>query len=108
MVAPGGKLCVDVYERSWKTWAHPKYWLRPLTTRLDRGRLFGLLVRQLVESPELRAEKAQMAFERAQRYSWQGCPDETFAFLARIASGTHSHSAHEASSKGTSRLFVCC
>lgn len=51
MVAPGGKLCVDVYERSWKTWAHPKYWLRPLTTRLDRGRLFRLLVREV---PRLR------------------------------------------------------
>ncbi len=39
----------------------------------------------LIASPELRAEKARMAFERAQQYSWRRCADETFAFLARIA-----------------------
>ncbi len=43
MVAPGGRLCVDVYERSWKTWGHPKYWLRPLTARMDRITLFRVL-----------------------------------------------------------------
>jgi SAM-dependent methyltransferase len=45
MVSPGGKLCVDVYEKSWKSWLHPKYWLRPLTTRMDTARLFRLLLR---------------------------------------------------------------
>ncbi len=42
-VAAGGRLCVDVYERSWKNLAHPKYWLRPLTKRLERSRLFLLV-----------------------------------------------------------------
>ncbi len=27
----GGRLCVDFYERSWKSWLWPKYWLRPIT-----------------------------------------------------------------------------
>ncbi|WP_447860110.1 class I SAM-dependent methyltransferase [Nitrospira calida] len=57
MVAPGGRLCVDVYERSWKTWVHPKYWLRPLTTRLDRDRLFRLLVAVV---PSLRRVSSQV------------------------------------------------
>ncbi|MDR7450220.1 MAG: class I SAM-dependent methyltransferase [Armatimonadota bacterium] len=51
MVAPGGRLCVDVYERSWKTWVHPKFWMRPVTTRMDRARLFRLLVKSV---PRLR------------------------------------------------------
>ncbi len=41
----GGRLCVDVYERSWRMWTHPKYWLRPVTRRMDPGRLFALLER---------------------------------------------------------------
>lgn len=49
-------------------------------------------LRELIASPELRAEKAQMAFERAQRYSWRRCADETFAFLARVANGARSRS----------------
>jgi glycosyltransferase involved in cell wall biosynthesis len=53
-------------------------------------------VRQLVESPELRAEKAQMACERAQRYSWQRCADETFAFLAKVAINARSRSVGDA------------
>lgn len=51
MVCPGGQLAVDVYEKSWKTWLHPKYWLRPLTIRMDQDRLFRLLVRTV---PHLR------------------------------------------------------
>jgi glycosyltransferase involved in cell wall biosynthesis len=42
-------------------------------------------IRELIESAELRTEKAQMAFERAQRYSWGRCADETFSFLAAVA-----------------------
>lgn len=44
-------------------------------------------VRVLLESPEIRSEKAQLAFQRVQRYSWQRCADETFAFLAECAGG---------------------
>jgi glycosyltransferase involved in cell wall biosynthesis len=42
-------------------------------------------MRELIESPGLSAEKAQMAYERAQGYSWQRCADETFSFLATVA-----------------------
>lgn len=51
MVAPGGRLCVDVYAKSWKTWLHPKYYLRPLTTRMDEAQLLRLLARTV---PRLR------------------------------------------------------
>jgi 2-polyprenyl-3-methyl-5-hydroxy-6-metoxy-1,4-benzoquinol methylase/uncharacterized protein YbaR (Trm112 family) len=41
MVQPGGRLCVDFYEKSWKSRLLPKYWLRPLTTRVPRASLFA-------------------------------------------------------------------
>lgn len=40
---------------------------------------------KLIASPDLRAQIAQAAFNRAQAYSWKRCADETFEFLARIA-----------------------
>lgn len=43
MLAPGGRLCVDFYEKSWKSLLQPKYWLRPLTKRLPKARLFAAL-----------------------------------------------------------------
>jgi 2-polyprenyl-3-methyl-5-hydroxy-6-metoxy-1,4-benzoquinol methylase len=43
MVSAGGELCVDFYERSWKSALLPKYWLRPLTKRVPKSRLFALL-----------------------------------------------------------------
>jgi len=45
MVRPGGKLCVDYYERSWKSMFHIKYWLRPITKRLPKPILFSILER---------------------------------------------------------------
>lgn len=39
-------------------------------------------IRGLIESPQLRQAKAEMAFQRARQYSWARCADETFAFLA--------------------------
>ncbi len=45
MVGNGGRLCVDVYEKSWKSALVPKYWLRPVTKRLPRERLFSILER---------------------------------------------------------------
>lgn len=42
---PGGRLCGDFYERSWKSRMLPKYWLRPMTTRLPSARLFAILQR---------------------------------------------------------------
>ena len=41
---------------------------------------------KLIESPDLRAELAVKSFQRVQQYSWQRCADETFSFLAHIAS----------------------
>jgi len=36
-------LCVDYYEKSWKSIFHLKYWLRPLTKRMAKATLFSLL-----------------------------------------------------------------
>lgn len=43
MVMRGGHLCVDYYEKSWKSIFHLKYWLRPLTKRMPKTALFSLL-----------------------------------------------------------------
>ncbi len=42
-------------------------------------------LRQLIDSPELRFEKAKKAYELAQQYSWERCARETFQFLSGIA-----------------------
>lgn len=52
---PGGRLCVDFYEKSWKSRLLPKYWLRPLTTRLPSARLFKIL--QLAVPPMLQLSR---------------------------------------------------
>lgn len=41
-------------------------------------------IRQMIESPELRAQKAKMAFSRAQEYTWQRCANETFGILKKV------------------------
>lgn len=43
MVAMRGQLCVDFYEKSWKSMLLPKYWLRPMTKRMPKKRLFAIL-----------------------------------------------------------------
>jgi SAM-dependent methyltransferase len=45
MLAQGGRLCVDFYERSWKSALLPKYWLRPFTRRMPKAKLFALCER---------------------------------------------------------------
>jgi SAM-dependent methyltransferase len=41
---PGGEISVDVYLRSLRSYyLNPKYWLRPLTRRMDRDRLYRLV-----------------------------------------------------------------
>jgi 2-polyprenyl-3-methyl-5-hydroxy-6-metoxy-1,4-benzoquinol methylase/uncharacterized protein YbaR (Trm112 family) len=47
MVAPGGRLCVDYYERSWRSLLLSKYWLRPVTKRLPKPALFRALQRMV-------------------------------------------------------------
>lgn len=42
---PEGRLCVDFYERSWKSRILPKNLLRPFTKQMSMGTLFGLLER---------------------------------------------------------------
>lgn len=43
LVTPGGRIAVDFYERSFKSRMLPKYWLRPITKRISKGRLFAAL-----------------------------------------------------------------
>jgi SAM-dependent methyltransferase len=43
LLAPGGRLVVDVYPRLWQNWLWPKYWLRPLTRRLPPRDLSALV-----------------------------------------------------------------
>lgn len=41
-------------------------------------------LRELIESPQLRADLAQASYQRAQQFSWQRCADETFRFLVAV------------------------
>jgi hypothetical protein len=43
MLGPGGRLCVDFYWSRLRTLIHPKYLLRPLTTRLNQRTLLSWL-----------------------------------------------------------------
>lgn len=43
MLAPRGRLCVDFYEKTFKAMLLPKFWLRPITKRVDKQRLFSAL-----------------------------------------------------------------
>jgi SAM-dependent methyltransferase len=45
MARPGGGVTVDLYLRSWKNLLTPKYWLRPITTRMKQERLFAAVER---------------------------------------------------------------
>jgi SAM-dependent methyltransferase len=42
-IKKNGKLCVDYYQKSWKSYLLPKYWLRPLTKRIKNPKLFSFL-----------------------------------------------------------------
>ena len=46
-------------------------------------------MRKLIDSPELRSQKAKMAFERAQEYTWHRCAFETFRILTKAAQTYH-------------------
>lgn len=43
----GGEIAADVYPRTWMNVLWPKYWLRPLTKRMRRDRLFALVQRMV-------------------------------------------------------------
>jgi SAM-dependent methyltransferase len=42
---PGGEIVVDVYRKHWKGFLHPRIWLRPISTRMNAGRLFAMVER---------------------------------------------------------------
>lgn len=42
-------------------------------------------IKKLIEDPILRTEKAEAAFERAKKFTWERCADETFGFLAECS-----------------------
>lgn len=58
MLAKGGRICLDVYQKSWKSGLHPKYWLRPMTKHISIERLFSV-VQMLV--PKLLPLSVQIA-----------------------------------------------
>ena len=42
MLKPGGSLCADIYKVSfWRTFLQTKYWVRPLTRRMNPDRLYA-------------------------------------------------------------------
>jgi len=43
VLVSGGRIAVDYYEKTWRSWLLPKYWLRPFTKSMDKERLFVLL-----------------------------------------------------------------
>lgn len=45
---PGGALAIDVYPRMWQNLASAKDWIRPITKRMDRMKLFRLVENYLV------------------------------------------------------------
>ena len=49
-------------------------------------------IKKLLDSPELRSSLSQKSFARACSYSWHKCADETFRFLADVASSYHKKS----------------
>jgi glycosyltransferase involved in cell wall biosynthesis len=46
----------------------------------------AMSVSTLIDSAELRSEKAASSFKAAQEFSWEKCATETFSFLATLAS----------------------
>lgn len=53
-------------------------------------------VRQLLESPSLRAEKAALGLRYSREYSWERCARESFEYLAEVAAGQRSELSHPA------------
>lgn len=66
---PGGKLAVDFYARLKSNVLWPKYWLRPITRRMRRERLFALIQRLVPKLlPVSRALSAVPLIGRRLRY----------------------------------------
>ncbi len=43
IVQAEGSLCVDYYYKTWRSFLLPKYWLRPITTKFSKDKLFNFL-----------------------------------------------------------------
>lgn len=43
------------------------------------------VLREVIDSPQLRADMAVRAYKRAMEYSWKRCADDTLAFIAQVA-----------------------
>lgn len=54
----------------------------------ERPEEIAAAIRCLFESHELRAQKALAGFERASRFAWARCADETFGFLQKVCKGS--------------------
>jgi ubiquinone/menaquinone biosynthesis C-methylase UbiE/uncharacterized protein YbaR (Trm112 family) len=44
-VKPGGSICVDLYWKRFKTMIHTKYLFRPITTKMNKEKLFSIIER---------------------------------------------------------------
>ena len=42
-------------------------------------------IKEIIDSPKLRSEKAKLGYKKGINYSWEKCSDETFQFFNRIA-----------------------
>jgi glycosyltransferase involved in cell wall biosynthesis len=59
----------------------------------DAGRYFDpenlqslvTVLRDVIDSPQLRADMAARAYKRAMEYSWKRCAEDTLAFIAQVA-----------------------
>jgi SAM-dependent methyltransferase len=40
---PGGEIAIDVYSKNWKSFFYTKYWVRPLTKRIDKNKLLKII-----------------------------------------------------------------
>lgn len=40
---PGGEIAIDVYRKSWKMFFISKYWVRPITKRMDKTKLLNII-----------------------------------------------------------------
>lgn len=54
----------------------------------ENSRDIARALKELIESPELRAKLAKASLERSQGYSWRRCAEETFAFLDDVTRTT--------------------
>lgn len=50
----------------------------------EQTRSIAIALRDLIDSPKLRADLAQASFKKAKQYSWKLCANETFDFLTKI------------------------